>query len=257
MAEPVRVGELPAGARAVVDVRCTPSDNLAGLLHGLGGSVLLTAPHSGNLVVVSAPNGRLGVSFHTFERAMGVAVGPDTLAVCTRTEVWLLRSAPDIAARLDPPGHFDACYLARACHFTGDIRGHEAAWANGELVLVNTLFSCLCTPHERYSFAPRWRPLFVTQLVPEDRCHLNGVAVADGVPKYVTAVAESDAAQGWRPRKAGGGCLIEVATGRTVVRGLSMPHSPRVSRGRVYLLDSGTGRLVPADPADGRVGITP
>jgi uncharacterized protein (TIGR03032 family) len=237
----------------VVDVRCTPSEHLASVLASLGGAVLLTAPHSGNLIVVAAPHGRLSVSFHTFERAMGVAAAGETLAVCTRSEVWLLRNAPDIAARIDPQGHFDACYLTRACHFTGDVQGHEAAWVNGGLVLVNTLFSCLCSPHERYSFAPLWRPPFVTQLVPEDRCHLNGLAVADGIPAYVTAVAESDARQGWRSHKATGGCLIDVASGRTVVRGLCMPHSPRVARGRVYLLDSGTGRLVVADPNCGRV----
>jgi uncharacterized protein (TIGR03032 family) len=224
------------------------------VIDALGGSVLLTAPHSGNLIVLAAPGGKLSLAFHTFERAMGVAaLGTDTLAVCTRTEVWLLRNAPDIAERLEPRGQFDACYLARACHFTGDIQGHEAAWAGNELVLVNTLFSCLCTPHERYNFAPRWRPPFVTRLAPEDGCHLNGVAVADGRPAFVTAVAESDSPQGWRPLKAAGGCLIEVASGRVVARGLCMPHSPRCARGRVFLLDSGTGRLIAVDPADGRV----
>jgi uncharacterized protein (TIGR03032 family) len=237
----------------VVDVRCSPSENLASVVESLGGSVVLTAPHTGNLIVLAAPRGKLSLTFHTFERAMGVAVARDTLAVCTRSEVWLLRNAPDIAAKLPPEGHFDAGYLARAAHYTGDVQGHEVAWAGGELVLVNTLFSCLCSPHERYSFAPRWRPPFVTRLAPEDRCHLNGVAVEGGRPRYVTAVAETDTPQGWRPFKAAGGCLIDVPTGETAVRGLCMPHSPRCAGGRVYLLDSGTGRLVAADPAAGRV----
>jgi uncharacterized protein (TIGR03032 family) len=184
---------------------------------------------------------------------MGVAVAPDALAVGTRSEVWFARSAPDIAPKLEPRGRFDACYLTRVCHLTGDVQTHEAAWVGGELWLVNTLFSCLCTPHERYSFAPRWRPPFVTALVPEDRCHLNGLALADGRPAYVTAVAETDTAQGWRASKGTTGCLIDVTSGQTVVRGLCMPHSPRVSGGRVYLLDSGTGRLVTADVGSGRV----
>src|SRR5207253_4786035 len=35
----------------------------------------------------------------------------------------------------------------------------------------------------------------------------------------------------------------------------AMPHSPRFHQGRVWLLDSGTGRLVVVDPATG--GVTP
>src|SRR5262249_39794208 len=49
------------------------------------------------------------------------------------------------------------------------------------------------------------------------------------------------------------GCLIEVASGRIVARGFAMPHSPRVHRGRVWLLDSGTGRLVVVDPSTGEI----
>jgi hypothetical protein len=119
-------GELPHGTRAVVDVHCAPSPELAPLLERLAVSVIITAPHSGNLIVVAAPEGKLAVSFHTFERVMGVAVAPDALAVCTRSEVWFARSAPDIAPKLEPHGRFDACYLTRACHLTGDIQTHEA-----------------------------------------------------------------------------------------------------------------------------------
>jgi uncharacterized protein (TIGR03032 family) len=250
---PPTTGELPVGTRAVVDVHCTPSPSLAPLLEEIGATVILTAPHSGNLILVAVAGGKPAISFHTFERVMGVAADPDVLAVCTRSEVWFARNAPDIAAKLEPRGHHDACYLTRACHYTADVQGHEAAWAGGEVWLVNTLFNCLCTLHDRYSFAPRWRPPFITQLVPEDRCHLNGLAVAGGRPAYVTAAAETDVRQGWRPVKGTGGCVIDVATGETVVRGLCMPHSPRVAGGRLYLTDSGTGRLVSADVTSGRV----
>jgi uncharacterized protein (TIGR03032 family) len=243
----------PVGTRAVIDVHCAPSGTLAPLLERLGISVIVTAPHSGNLILVAAPSGKLTISFHTFERVMGVAVAPHTLAVCTRSEVWFLRNASDIAAKLEPPGRFDACYLTRACHFTNDIQAHEAAWVHGKLCLVNTLFSCLCTPHDYYSFAPVWRPPFITQLAPEDRCHLNGLAVVGGQARYVTAVAETDTRQGWRPAKGIGGCVIDIASGLPVVRGLCMPHSPRFAQGRLYLTDSGTGRLVVADVASGRV----
>jgi uncharacterized protein (TIGR03032 family) len=141
---------------------------------------------------------------------------------------------------------------------TGAIHAHELAWAGDELWVVNTLFSCLCTLDEHYSFVPRWQPPFITALAAEDRCHLNGLALAPDqrgelAPEYVTALAETDTPAGWRPTKATGGCLIHVPTGRTVARGLAMPHSPRVHQGRVWLLDSGTGRLVVVNPETGSV----
>ena len=68
---------------------------------------------------------------------------------------------------------------------TGEIQCHEIAWGstdNGEpdLWIVNTLFSCLAGLDPRYSFVPRWRPPFVSALAPQDRCHLNGLAMRDG-----------------------------------------------------------------------------
>lgn len=41
-------------------------------------------------------------------------------------------------------------------------------------------------------FVQRWRLLFVSAWRPKNRCHLNGLTMVDGQPKYVTA-AETDA----------------------------------------------------------------
>jgi uncharacterized protein (TIGR03032 family) len=234
-------------------VRCAHSESLPALLTQLRLSVLISTYQTGHLVVVAARHGRLVLTFHQFERATGIAVKPGTIAVCTRKEVCFLRDAPDIATKLQPPGGHDACFLARTTHFTGDIHAHESAWVGGEFWVVNTLFSCLAALHPHYSFAPRWRPPFVSALRPEDRCHLNGLAVVDGQPRYVTALAETDTPAGWRPVKNDGGCLIEVPSGRTLVRGLALPHSPRVDGDRVYFLHSGRGELAAADPQTGRV----
>jgi uncharacterized protein (TIGR03032 family) len=193
------------------------------------------------------------LTFHQFERAMGIAVKPGAIAICTRKEVWFLRDVPDITAKLDPRGQYDACFLARTTHFTGDIQAHECAWVGNEFLVVNTLFSCVAALHPFYSFAPRWRPPFVTALRPEDRCHLNGLALADGQPCYVTALAETDSPQGWRAVKATGGCLIEIPSGRIVARGLALPHSPRVHGNQVLFLHSGHGQLSMAEPGSGRV----
>jgi uncharacterized protein (TIGR03032 family) len=235
------------------DVRCSHSESLPTLLDQLQLSMLLSTYQTGHLVVVAAPHGRLVVTFHQFERAMGLAVKPGCIAVCTRKEVWFLREAADIAAKLEPRGRYDACFLGRTTHFTGDIQAHESAWIGGEFWVVNTLFSCLSALHPAYSFAPRWRPPFVSALRPEDRCHLNGLAVVDGQPQYVTALAQTDTPEGWRPVKAMGGCLLEVPSGRLVAAGLSLPHSPRAHGGQLFFLHSGLGRLDTVDPASGQV----
>jgi uncharacterized protein (TIGR03032 family) len=234
-----------------LDFHYSYSESLPPLLAELKSSLLVTTYTTGNLVAVSQRNGRIVPTFHTFDRPMGVAVNDSGIAVATRSQVWFLRSAPDIAAKLDSQGRCDGSFLARHSHFTGDIHCHDVAWAGKELWLVNTLFSCLCTPHPAYNFAPRWRPPFVSALVPEDRCHLNGLATANGKPRFVTAMAETDSKQSWRAVKKTAGCVIEIESGATIARGLTMPHSPRLSEGKLYLLHSGLGRLETVDTSNG------
>ena len=45
---------------------------------------------------------------------------------------------------------------------------------------------------------------------------------------------------------------MDVSSGELISRGLSMPHSPRLHDGRLWLLESGTGRLVLVDAATGQ-----
>ncbi len=223
------------------------SRSLVGILARLRISLLVTTYQAGKLVIIAArrDGSGLDLAFRNFTSPMGVAVKPDcdAVALATETQIWHLRNMPALARRLDPPGEFDACFLPRRADFTGPIDAHEMAWTGGDLWVVNTLFSCLCTLDGVHNFVPRWRPPFVTALAAEDRCHLNGLCCTDGGSKYVTALGETDTPQGWRPGKAAGGCLIDVASGQTVLSGLSMPHSPRLLGGTVWLLESGRGRL--------------
>ena len=228
------------------------TDSFAAILNELNASLLATTYQANKLLVVRAAGAGLSTLVRTFDRPMGLAVDGRRLALGTRDQIWLLRNAPDIASRIEPAELHDACYLPRSCHVTGDIRGHEIAWAGDDLWIVNTRFSCLCTIDPDYSFVPRWRPPFISSLAAEDRCHLNGLAMRDGRPRYVTALGETDSQGGWRPNKARGGCLIDVPTGEIVARGLSMPHSPRLHDGRLWVLESGTGRLLLVDIATGR-----
>jgi len=235
-----------------VEFHYTQTESFVALLHQLRASLLVSTYQANKLLAVRAGGNGLSTLVRTFDRPMGLAVDARRLALGTRDRVWFLRNAPDIAPRVEPAGQHDACYLPRSCHVTGDIGVHELAWAGDELWVVNTRFSCLCTLDPDYSFVPRWRPPFVSALAAEDRCHLNGLAVVEGRPKYVTALGETDTAGGWRPHKPHGGCLMDMPGGEVLVRGLSMPHSPRWHGGRLWLLESGTGRLLSVDLATRR-----
>jgi uncharacterized protein (TIGR03032 family) len=228
------------------------SDGFVEILDRLAGSILISTYQAGRVIVLGASRGRLSLSLHSFDHAMGMAVAPDRIAVGSWSQIWLLEARSDIARQLEPTGQYDGCFVTRVSHVTGEIRIHELAWVGRELWYVNSLFSCLCSLDPAHSFLPRWRPPFITRLAAEDRCHLNGMAVADGRVLYATALGETDSADGWREQKASGGCLIDVPSGETVARGFALPHSPRIHQGRVWLLDSGRGLLVTVDPQSGR-----
>jgi uncharacterized protein (TIGR03032 family) len=118
-------------------------------------------------------------------------------------------------------------------------------------IFVNTLYCCLATISETASFRPLWRPSFLSALVPEDRCHLNGLAMDGARPAFVSAVSRSDVADGWRDRRHDGGIVIDVASSEIVASGFSMPHSPRLYDGKLWLLNSGAGEFGVVDPVDG------
>jgi len=236
---------------APVEFHYTQTDSFVAILHELRASLLISTYQANKLLVARAAGAGLSTLVRTFDRPMGIAAGVRRLALGTRGQIWEFRNAPDIAPQVAPAGTHDACFLPRSCHVTGDIAVHELAWAGDALWAVNTRFSCLCTLQSDYSFTPRWRPPFITALAAEDRCHLNGLALRDGRPRYVTALGTTDTAQGWRPEKPRGGCLMDVPTGEFLARGLAMPHSPRWHDDRIWLLESGTGRLLTIGPGGG------
>lgn len=229
---------------AAVALHYTQTEGFVALLQELDASLLISTYQANKLLVVREHNDGLSTLVRTFDRPMGLAVDVHRLAIGTRKEVWFLRNAPDIAPRIEPVGMHDACYLPRSSHITGDIGIHELAYAGDELWIVSTRFSSLCTLSPDYSFVPRWQPPFISELVAEDRCHLNGLAIADGRPAYVSALGTTDTAGGWRACKPQGGCVIDVDSGQLVTHGLSMPHSPRLYEGQLWVLESGTGSVV-------------
>lgn len=233
-------------------VRFEYSARFPEILNHLQSSLAITTYQAGKLAIVGVNGGQLNFSFHDFEQAMGIAIGPDAIAVGSRRDIHVMRAAKDIASHISPVGTYDAAYLMRHSFRTGNIHGHEMAWGREGLWIVNTLFSSLCTLDQNFSFVPRWRPPFISKLEANDRCHLNGLAMHDGRPKFVAAHGDSDEPGGWRATKATGGVVIDVDSGETVARGFAMPHSPRLALGRLWLLNSGAGQLGTVDLASGR-----
>src|SRR5438105_2429968 len=233
------------------------TSNFPALLRELGISLVVSTYQAGKLILVRADGDALNTHFRNFFSPMGVAYQPQTgrLAIGAKHEVWEFRNQPDVAPKLEPKEKCDAAFLPRATHHSGDIRIHEIAWIGRELWAVNTRFSCLCTFDNEHSFVPRWRPSFVTALSPEDRCHLNGMCIVDDKIKYVTCLGATDSAGGWRENKRDGGLLLDVETGEPLVRGLSMPHSPRVYAGHMWILESGHGTISVADLKTGKTEI--
>lgn len=190
-------------------------------------------------------NAELSVFFSAFDRAMGMAAHGSSFWLVTRFALWKLENCLSGA----PLDGFDRVYVPRVGHVTGDLDVHDLAIeATGRPVFVNTRFNCLATTDEQFSFAPLWRPPFVSVLVPEDRCHLNGLALENGRAKYVTLVARSDVSDGWRDHRSRGGLVMDVESSEIIADGLSMPHSPRVHLGRLWLLNAGTGHFGYLDP---------
>jgi uncharacterized protein (TIGR03032 family) len=229
----------------------TASRHFLDWLDGVGASLAATTYHSNRLFLLGVKrNGTLSVLQRLFERAMGLAASPERLMLATRWQLWELQN---VLAPGELEGEYDRYYRPQLAWTTGDLDIHDVAFGpDGRPVFVNSLFSCLATSDPRHSFRALWRPPFVSKLAPEDRCHLNGMAVEGGRPRYVTAVSRSDVPGGWRGLREKGGVVLDVESGEVVASGLSMPHSPRLHEGRLWLLNSGTGELGTVDLASGR-----
>lgn len=230
----------------------TTSRQFVSWLAASGGSLAFTTYQSGKVFLIGSNRSarKLSIFERTLERPMGMAVSGKRLAIASMNQVTTFVDAAEGTATRDG---YDAVYVPQVAHFTADIDVHDIAFDGmGRIVFANTLTSCLAAVSETHSFRPLWRPPFVSRLAAEDRCHLNGLAMHDGAPAYVTAVAATDIADGWRDHRAGGGVVIDVASGKTVCTGLSMPHSPRLHGGRLYVLNSGAGEFGQVDLGSGR-----
>ncbi len=226
------------------DTRYSFSPGMLDRLASLNITLAFTSYQSGFLYMLGS-HAEHGPQLHQSVLAKPMGIAADATGQLTvATEAGITRYSNVLRAGEEVNHVFDACFMPRTQFLTGELDVHDIGYDGlGRLIFVNTRFNCLATTSSVHSFAPLWRPPFISALVDEDRCHLNGLAMAGGRPAYVTAVSRSDTIDGWRDRRGDGGILIDVRTNALVCAGLSMPHSPRVHGGRLWLLNSGTGEL--------------
>ncbi len=238
------------GEQAGAKLEMSASRQFNGWLQENRISLGFTTYQSGKVFLVGLQqNGRLSIFERTFNRCMGLCVDGQRLYMSSLYQLWRFQNVLQ-------PGQahegYDRVYVPITGYTTGDLDVHDIAVDNdGRIVFINTLFGCIATLSESESFTPLWQPPFISKIAAEDRCHLNGLAMENGRPRYVTAIGETDVPDGWREHRQAGGVVIDVQANEVLARGLSMPHSPRVYRDKLYIVNSGTGEFGSIDRKTG------
>ena len=241
-ANPTEIAPIQEGPPPAVEYSL--SSGFVARLASLDVSIAFTSYQSGILYFAGRKPGGAHIHQSHLPKPMGIAVHPKGDGFTLASGAYIVSFENVLAANERINDAFDACFVPRTFRLTGDLDTHDVGLdADGTPVFVNTRFNCLAAPSAKHSFRPIWKPSFVSVLLDGDKCHLNGLAMRDGRPGYVTSVSRSDVVDGWRDRRADGGVVIDVDTNAVVCDGLSMPHSPRLHRGALWLLNSGTGEL--------------
>lgn len=236
---------------------CQVQGQVADILYQTGISLVLSTYQAGKVLLLSASeDGRLIQLPRTFNRAMGVAIDGDRMAIATKSEVVVLKNSRELAENYPKKrGVYDTMFLPMASYYTGYLDMHDLHFGEDGLYGVNTSFSCITKIDDQFSFRPIWQPPFIDSLISEDRCHLNGLAMVDNLPTYVSALGTGNTERSWRDSITNGGVIMHVPTSEVVVKGLGMPHAPRVYDGALYCLLSANQELVCVDTEKGTYDV--
>jgi len=237
---------------------CSYSPQVAELLTRLNCSLAVSTYQAGKLIFISpSDEDKLVQLPRTFLKPMGIAYDParEKLGLACKTSVEIFQNSKELAEYYPKgPGKYDALFMPRVTYNTGGIDIHDLRFGNNsEIYGVNTLFSCLIQVDDQYNFTPYWKPNFISRMVAEDRCHLNGMAMEAGKPKYVSLFNNGDTRQSWRSTITKTGMIIDVQSNEIVVDQLAMPHSPTLINGKLYTLLSATGQLMEVDRESGKM----
>jgi len=180
-------------------------------------------------------------------RPMGLCSNGDSLYIATIGNIVRYENKGE---ETDPNfGKFDAGFYPQHAYLSGDIDCHDLRVnSKGELFYISTLFNCICQPSMTKSFEVYYVPPWISkkengQPPGEDRCHLNGLCLVDDKPRYITASCNKDYHQAWRDHMLKGGLVYDIVEDRVVVDGLTCPHSPQMYKGKLWVLEAGTGQF--------------
>ncbi|MEI9901792.1 MAG: DUF4915 domain-containing protein [Hyphomicrobium sp.] len=160
-AQPARQAEevqpaTPAADPQPVAISCTRG--LADWLLRHQVSLAFTSYQSGRLCLVGVDeHKRVSFQERFLARAMGLWADSQRLVVATIFQVWRFENV--LPPGESASGGADRHYVPRVAHTTGDLDIHDiAVMADGRIVFVNTLYSCLATLSVTHSFRPYWKP---------------------------------------------------------------------------------------------------
>ena len=236
---------------------CSYTPQLPELLLQLNCSIAISTYQAGKVVFISPKDANQLIQLpRNFVKAMGIAIDGNKMALALKDEVLVLANSPDLAKFYPKKQNtYDALFMPRAKYYTGLLDIHDLDWGTDSLYAVNTSFSCIISVDEHYSFTPYWTPPFISKLASEDRCHLNGMALKNGKPQYITAFSTGDSPQSWREVITTDGILMDIESNEFVAKKLPMPHSPRLINGKLYVLFSATGELAEIEVDTGKINI--
>ncbi len=238
--------QMPTDNLGLAPFTCSFTPQLSELLFKLNCSIAISTYQAGKLIFISPVDAdRITQLPRDFIKPMGFDISDDKMVLATKDEVLCFENSKELAAHYpNKKNTYDSLFLPRATFYTGQVDMHDVAIGNDGIWAINTSFSCLCLVSGNFNFIPKWQPKFISQLVSEDRCHLNGLVLVNGNPKYVTALSTTDTAQGWRENIINGGVVIDVETNEIILDKLPMPHSPIMHDGELYLLLSASGEFI-------------
>ncbi|MBE6426432.1 MAG: TIGR03032 family protein [Thermoguttaceae bacterium] len=231
-------------------VRCEATDGFKQWMANYGGSIVFTTRRSGKLCLLGWDGRLVTLLQRQMDLPMGVKVFRDQILVSTRSELMQFADAPLLAHdyNMKLRGEYDACYLPRASWFVGELGTGDILRDKDDLLFVNPRFSCVARPSFKYNFEPVWKPAFISELAPEDRCFLSGAASVEGQLAYVTAYSASNEPFGWRKAAMTDGVLIDARKNEIILEGLMRPHSPTWYKECLWFLNSGRGQLCVMHP---------
>ncbi len=236
---------------------CTYSPQVPELLYQLKCTIAVSTFQAGKVIFISAKDESSLIQLpRTFDRPMGMTQRGLNLALATKDEVIVFKNEISLAKNYPKhPDTYDALYMPRKKYFTGPLDLHDISWCGNDFVAVNTAFSCIIKIDDQFSFTPVWNPSFISDIKPEDRCHLNGLVVQNDKLKFATAFNSGNTNQSWKENILSSGVLMDIPSNTIIASGLGMPHSPRVYEKKLFLLLSATGEIVEVEASSGKTSV--